>query len=103
LTSTSKDYTAYTRGADQLRVAEVATPKLEAPEQNGIELCPTDAADGTLSGKTEEDRTRFSAVLPEPDFFLVNCALELFSRCPGADFFLANCAGPFLAKPPIPF
>jgi hypothetical protein len=56
LTSTSKDYTAYTRGADQLRVAEVATPKLEAPEQNGIELCPTDAAGGTFSEKTEGRR-----------------------------------------------
>lgn len=49
---TLKEAERYTRGADQLRLAEAAMHMLEAPEQNGTEPCPTDMAGGTFSGKT---------------------------------------------------
>jgi integrase len=42
----------YTRGADQLRLAETAMHLLEATEQNGTETCPTEMPGGTFSGKS---------------------------------------------------
>jgi len=48
---TFKEAERYTRGADQLRLAEAAMHMLEPPEQSGTEQCPTEGAGGTLSGK----------------------------------------------------
>jgi integrase len=42
---------AYTRAADQERLAESAMHMLETPEQKGTELGPTEPTGGTLSGK----------------------------------------------------
>jgi integrase len=49
---TLKEAERYTRGADQLRLAEAAMHMLEAPEQNGTEPCPTNTAGGTFSAKS---------------------------------------------------
>jgi hypothetical protein len=49
---TLKEAERYTRGADQLRLAEAAMHMLEAPEQNGTEQCPTEQSGGTFLGKT---------------------------------------------------
>jgi integrase len=49
---TLKEAERYTRGADQLRLAEAAMHMLEAQEQNGTEPCPTEGSGGTFSGKT---------------------------------------------------
>jgi integrase len=48
---TLKEAERYTRGADQLRLAEAAMHMLETPEQNGIEPCPTEGPGGTFLGK----------------------------------------------------
>ena len=48
---TLKEAERYTRGADQLRLAEAAMHMLEAPEQNGTEPCPTEVPGGTFSAK----------------------------------------------------
>ena len=48
---TLKEAERYTRGADQLRLAEAAMHMLEAPEQNGTVSCPTEGAGGTFLGK----------------------------------------------------
>jgi integrase len=42
---------AYTRAADQRRLAEGAMHMLEAPEQNSTESCPTEGPGGTFSAK----------------------------------------------------
>jgi hypothetical protein len=49
---TLKEAERYTRGADQLRLAETAMHLLEAAEQNSTEPCPTEGAGGTFSEKT---------------------------------------------------
>jgi integrase len=49
---TLKEAERYTRGADQLRLAEAAMHMLEVPEQNGTEPCPTEVPGGTFSAKT---------------------------------------------------
>src|SRR5207245_10608381 len=48
---TLKEAERYTRGADQLRLAEAAMHMLETPEQNGTESCLTEGAAGTFLGK----------------------------------------------------
>ena len=42
---------AYTRAADQERLAELAMHMLEAPEQNGKQPCPTEPAGGDFHRK----------------------------------------------------
>jgi integrase len=49
---TLKEAERYTRGADQLRLAEAAMHMLEVPEQKSTEPCPTDMAGGTIPEKT---------------------------------------------------
>ncbi|MCC6780595.1 MAG: tyrosine-type recombinase/integrase [Hyphomicrobiales bacterium] len=49
---TLKEAERYTRGADQLRLAETAMHLLEAAEQNNTEPCPTESSGGTFSGNT---------------------------------------------------
>ena len=49
---TLKEAERYTRGADQLHLAEAAMHMLEAPEQNGTEPCPTEVPSGTFSAKS---------------------------------------------------
>jgi len=49
---TLKEAERYTRGADQLRLAEAAMHMLETLEQSGTEACPTEAPGGTFSAKT---------------------------------------------------
>jgi Phage integrase family len=46
---------AYTRAADQERLAESAMHMLEAQEQNGKQPCPTEPAGGTFTGKNPEE------------------------------------------------
>src|SRR5215813_2858753 len=48
---TLKEAERYTRGADQLRLAEAAMHMLEAPEQNGTVSCPTEGPGGTFLEK----------------------------------------------------
>jgi integrase len=43
---------AYTRAADQQRLAEAAMHMLESAEQNSTEPCPTDVPSGTISRKS---------------------------------------------------
>jgi integrase len=43
---------AYTRAADQQRLAESAMHMLETSEQNGTESCPTEGPSGTISEKS---------------------------------------------------
>jgi integrase len=43
---------AYTRAADQQRLAESAMHMLETPEQNSTESCPTEGPGGTISEKS---------------------------------------------------
>jgi integrase len=45
---TLKEAERYTRGADQLRLAEAAMHLLEMPEQNSTESCPTERPGGTF-------------------------------------------------------
>jgi hypothetical protein len=42
---------AYTRSADQQRLAEAAMHMLGSPEQNGTKSCPTEVPSGTISEK----------------------------------------------------
>jgi integrase len=49
---TLKEAERYTRGADQLRLAEAAMHMLETSEQNGTENCPTEGAGETFSAKS---------------------------------------------------
>ena len=52
---------AYTRAADQERLAESAMHMLETPEQNGTKLCPTEQPSGTFSEKSsEKSKEKFS-------------------------------------------
>jgi integrase len=46
---------AYTRAADQERLAESAMHMLEAQEQNGKQPCPTEPAGGTFTEKNPEE------------------------------------------------
>ena len=51
---------AYTRAADQERLAEAAMHMLQTPERNGTESCPTEGTSGTFSKKTsDESNTNF--------------------------------------------
>ncbi len=43
---------AYTRAADQQRLAEVAMHMLGSPEQKGTKSCPTEMPSGTISEKS---------------------------------------------------
>jgi len=47
---------AYTRGADQQRLAQSAMHMLDTREQNSTESCPTEAPGGTFSAKPEENQ-----------------------------------------------
>ncbi len=49
---TMKEAERYTRGADQLRLAEAAMHMLDTTEQSGTESCPTEVPSGTFSGKS---------------------------------------------------
>ena len=52
---------AYTRAADQERLAGSAMHMLEAPEQNGKKPCPTEPAGGTFTGKILKNQKGKSA------------------------------------------
>jgi integrase len=49
---TLKEAERYTRAADQQHLAEAAMHMLEAVEQTGTEMCPTEGAGGTFSAKS---------------------------------------------------
>jgi hypothetical protein len=49
---TLKEAERYTRGADQLRLAEAAMHMLETAEQSSTESCPTEVPGGILSAKS---------------------------------------------------
>jgi integrase len=52
---------AYTRAADQERLAEAAMHMLETPEQNRTESSPTEGSSGTLSEETlDKSKTNFA-------------------------------------------
>ena len=53
---------AYTRAADQERLAESAMHMLETPEQNDTEPRPTERSGGTFSAKSKgQSETNFGA------------------------------------------